>query len=443
MKILKSLFGGKPDSSAAPEPTISPVREVFDDYSFDALMQHLQGVRGRQLMAREVIGLLKRFYEIAYYDHHVDMPVREKALQAAAVVGKDLQSSLPPEQWKAIDEANNMMFEHAKIAGVGSLMWLAEENGIQSRDLLPFIMQPKHGHLLKTFLGLLGEEKVQQVRDGLVQQLILQRLYDRCLNAVLTLHGLVAKADPAALAVFSAEDIRTLLRVPDDYAAGRQILVRLGLLPAESSAKPFVPLSVELLRGLLKEVFDYNKARIASDKRLEGLSAERRDVVITAHSILAIHYVRRMVRQVFGPEMAEALTSTHREESRSLFERLDAVVEKLHEAPLGTPHDFFLFDQFLTLAGMQVSKENWDEEKPWLEFGAQWLNEERVWILEYTRYLLRLDTTQLPKLGWTEADTKIGETVFRIYIEEGSRAGSAEQFSPMLEDWIGTKHLKL
>ena len=103
-------------------------------------------------------------------------------------------------------------------------------------------MRPEHRHLVPDYFEAIGKEAVLRRRKNYVRHLILAGQY-KTDNAVLILHGLAAKGDKAAAALFTGEEYAALLAVPNNYNAGRGVLVALGLLPDISSARPFKQIS--------------------------------------------------------------------------------------------------------------------------------------------------------------------------------------------------------
>src|ERR1035437_3825242 len=107
---------------------------------------------------------------------------------------------------------------------------------------------------------------------------------------------------------------------------------------------------------------------------------------------------------------------------------VDEVLTKLENAPVGTPIDFMLLDQFMAMGGIKVvTEEDYEREHPWMAMGSDWLNSERVQVLDYTRYLLRWDPDNMPPQAKTEADQSISVFILRTYLEQGSKAGLAEK----------------
>lgn len=97
-----------------------------------------------------------------------------------------------------------------------------------------------------------------------------------------------------------------------------------------------------------------------------------------------------------------------------------------------------LLDQFMTMGGIKViTEEDFQRESSWMEMGSNWLNSERVEVLDYTRCLLRWDPENMPPQAKTQADESIATFILNTYMEQGSKAGLAEKTIPYLEDWIG------
>lgn len=242
------------------------------------------------------------------------------------------------------------------------------------------------------------------------------------------------------MALFSEGELAVLVGVPDDYVAGRQLLVNLGLLPAESNALPFVPVNdASRLIQLMGEVYKERNAAANVDSRTQMAGEDKREIMQNALAIQRLHLIRRMVGQVHGMDMAQALLEVLSEgPARDIAMKFDGILTKLENAPAGTQIDFMLLNQFMALAGINiVTEEDFERERQWMEMGSDWLNGERVEVLDYTRYLLRWDPDHMPPQAKTEADESISAFILKTYLEQGSKAGLAEKTIPYLEDWIG------
>ena len=363
-------------------------------------------------------------------------------MQVLDVLKKDIKAANAnnPEFLRLMDEASEFMESNVRFMGFGSLGWLMKEHEIPPEQIVSFVMKPEYGHLLSDFITAMGSEAFGRVKAELVKNLILSRRYGRCTNSVLNLHGLAAKGDPATVALFTKTELAVLVGVPDDYVAGRQLLVNLGLLPNESNTLPFVPVSDKArLIQLMVEVYKERDAAAKADTRITSATKDRQDILLTALGIQRLHLIRRMVGQVHGNDMAQALLEVLSEGiARDTAKRFDDILVKLEKAPAGNQIDFMLLDQFMSMAGISiVTEEDFERERPWLEMGSNWLNSERVDVLDYTRYLLRWDPDNMPPQAKTAADESIAAFILKTYMEQGSKAGLAEKTIPYLEDWIG------
>lgn len=388
------------------------------------------------------LAIHRRLNEIALFDHHLDDQTRTRALQLLEALNDDLKKTYAnnPAYLQALQETSEGMITNARFIGVGSLGWLIKEHDIPADESVPFVMKPEHGHLLANFLVVVGAEPLAKVKAGLVKHLILSRRYGKCTNAVLSLHGLAAKGDKATLALFTEGELAVLVGVPDDYLAGRQLLVNLGLLPAESNALPFVPVNdASRLIQLMGEIYKERNTAANLDSRIKMADEERKQIMGNALAIHRLHLIRRMVEQVHGADMAQALLEVLSEgPARDITSKFDGILTKLENAPAGTPIDFMLLDQFMVMAGINIVTEaDFEREREWMAMGSDWLNAERVEVLDYTRFLLRWDPDHMPPQAKTAADESIAAFILKTYLEQGSKAGLAEKTIPYLEDWIG------
>src|SRR5262249_7787943 len=209
-----------------------------------------------------------------------------------------------PDALASLQAANKLMIERARWFGIESLFWKIAEESVSNADFFPYVMRPEHRHLVPDYFEAIGQETVVKDRKEFVRHLILARQY-KADNAVLILHGLAAKGDKACAALFTAEEYAVLLAVPNDYNAGRRVLVALDLLPDISNARPFkqIPEAKTILVLILKE----KKEESELDNRLENLSEDQRMVLLLALAFLRIHLVCDHIQQIYGEEMANSL----------------------------------------------------------------------------------------------------------------------------------------
>jgi hypothetical protein len=275
--------------------------------SFDEIVAYIQSM-GEKASTEQFSPLLQRLYDIALYDHHVPAQHRDAARQLAEGLKVDWEKAISdnPKALAALKHANNYLLEGVRLRGIGSLAWKIKEESVLAADVIPYIMRPEHRHLVPDCLELMGKETVLQERKEFVRHLILARQYE-VPNAVLILHGLAAKDDKAVAALFTGEEHAALLAVPNNYDAGRRVLVALGLLPDTSSAKPFKPMP-ETLAIVACALSDRGNEE-ESDHRLANVPEEQRRVLLLALCFLRIHLASDNIRQIYGEEMSNSLIS--------------------------------------------------------------------------------------------------------------------------------------
>jgi hypothetical protein len=381
--------------------------------------------------------LLKRLYNIALYDNHVLDQHREIALKLAEALTKDVEKALSgnPDGLAALQKANNYMIENARLCGVGSLSWKITEESISAADTLPYVMRPEHRHLVPAYLEALGEKTVTEIRKELVRQLIFAGQYEAH-NAVLILHGLVTKGDEATTALFTREEYAALAAVPDDYGAGRRVLVNLGLLSNTSNARPLkeIPEIQTVVALVLKE--RSNEAEL--NNRLAGLSEDQRHCLLLALTFLRFHLAFSNIRQIYSEELSNSLFDIFTEQStKEVIEQFARILHVLYEMPLGKPMDLLFLDSVMAFGGIEVkSEDDLNRNRPFFDMGAAWLNRERVEFQCYLRFILRAMSDPVPQIK-SVGDEQVVAFLKETYLREGSRAGIAEN-ATYSEDWIGT-----
>jgi len=430
-RFFRSLFRTNKERQATPSRSAASIEQM----SIEDILAYAASTELKTYA--QCSPLLQRLYNIALYDNHVLEQHREIALRLAETLTADVENALSenPDSLVAFRKANNYMIENARLWGVGSLSWKITEESISDADILPYAMRPEHRRLVPDYFAAVGEETVAKMRKEFVRQLILAGQYEAG-NAVLILHGLIAKGDKAATALFTAEECAALLAVPNDYDAGRRVLVNLGLLPDTSGARPFkqIPEIQTILALVLKE--RSNEAEL--DNRLAGLSEDQRQVLLLALTSLRFHLSYDNIRQIYGEEMSNLLLDIFTERTtKEAIERFGRTIHALHEMPPGKPTDLLFLDSVMAYVGIEAkSEDDWTRNGPFLDMGTEWLNRERVEFQCYLRFILRAMSDPVPKIK-SAADEQVLAFLMETYRREGGWASVAED-AIYGEDWIGT-----
>jgi hypothetical protein len=437
-KFFKSLFRSNSDKPV-PSPShidLSLTYQQIEHMPFPEIVELVQSLP-TNTQFQSMTALARRFYELALYDNHVPQEHREAALKLAEATTADLEKGLAenPEALAALKTANSHLIENAQKGGVGSLIWRLQEYSISGGDTIPYVMKPEHRHLVPDFLETLEPQLLARTKHHLVRELILQRSYN-INNAVLILHGLATKGDKAAAALFTSDEYAALLNVPDDYDAGRRVLVSYGLLPPSSNARAFK--SVTEIKGIVALILREKRNQTEEDVRAKTLSEEDKTALLLGITFLRINLTRSQLRQIYGDETASAVmtifTDPMAKEVLSMFEE---VTQTLKTMLPGTPADFSPLDTIMRIGGIEVkSEKEFNQKSDFLNMSVDWINTERVEFLDYLRFMLRAVAEPMPEIR-SAADAEIAAIIRETYRRKGAQATFAEK-ALYYEDWIGT-----
>lgn len=404
-------------------------------------------------------GGLLRLYDIAFFDHGVEEQDREKAKRLITAIKQTVENGLAsdPTALAAFKTATDFNEKRIAMQGVNSLAWLLDEQHIPGADTIPFIMKPEHGAKLECFLDLLEPKIVQDSKPHMVRELVVQRHGRAYHNTVLHLHGLLCRGDPAALAVFSIDEIEALIQTPHDYAAARRVLASLGLLVAESSALGLHPPPTD---DLLRIIVRQTAIDTVSERPPEPIeqvnppaSMEGLDTVILI--ALCIHLGLTMIEALYGVDKGILVLDGIEDQFRAAeehglmklvglmrnFEKLG--LERL-TAEIKASGPTFSIDQMMVFAAWQefnlwpTEETEWLAVQPYLAYLQEKISFIRIDYLirlrSYLRYFIhRHDAT------WTSSSAvaaEIRNAISDLYVHYGSRDGIAEA-AAFAEDWIG------
>jgi hypothetical protein len=217
-EFFKSLFNrsSRRTEPSPPQQGSSISYEQLEGMPFQEVLALVKSLPVNA-QSRNLTAFVRRFYNIALYDNHVPQEHREAALKLAEALTADLEKALAanPEALAALKNANSQMIENTRRGGYGSLMWKLEEYSISGADTIPYVMKPEHRHLVPDFLEIIRPQTVAEAKHHWVRQLVLQSGYNSN-NSVLILHGLAAKGDKGAAVLFTPDEYRALLNVPDN-----------------------------------------------------------------------------------------------------------------------------------------------------------------------------------------------------------------------------------
>ena len=376
----KNPFGKS--SAKTPAPFTLP---DVENMPFDQLVSLTQGLPDN-IAVRDSIAIMRRFRDIAYQDHHVPNERRLEALRLSETLKETLETTLAahPDQLDAFHKAQAFTDEQNRRFGIGSLSWRLTEENVSNADTIPFVMRREHGHLVADLLLVLNPEALAGMRPHLVRELVQSRLFPGSTNAVLTLHALATQADKAALAIFTPAEVSALVNVPNNYGAGRKILVGLNLLLA-SEAPPSV--TVSSLRAAMprRAIAELHRCSGESEAEIQPSEypEEYQTALLTALLILRVCLARQILSQFIGQQYSDEMMIIFRTETKDELEYFDECIRILSEMKEGAPIDFMFFYEMMAYGGIEPkSEDEYNEKQALMSSAAYKIGAERVKFLE-------------------------------------------------------------
>jgi hypothetical protein len=228
-----------------------------------------------------------------------------------------------------------------------------------------------------------------------------------------------------------------LLEVPQNYGAGREVLVNNGLLPATSGSSPLLAIAggTATVGLMLKDREEVSEA----DPQIAGLSEDHRSTVLLTLALLRINLMRSQLISVCGERTATELLSVIKDASVNNYANgFKTVEEHLNTLSPGTPIDFALLDTVMGIGGLQAkTEEEFESSRSFLDMAVALVNRERVEFLDYFRFMVRKMAEPFSATR-SAADEEIVVRMGDIYGRRGAQVRIAEE-ALHIEDWIGTE----
>jgi len=398
MSFFKRLFSRGGHTAKPPLSAIAGATKEIENMSLMEIIDFMRQV-GNTVPAGNLNAISRRLYQIALYDHHVAVQDREVALKLVDAVDRDLEAPLAnnPAGLAAFRHATDYMKENAKFIGYGSLTWLLEENRVPPDQVIAFIMRKEHAHLLGNAMHAMGKDAVMKVMPALIRKLILNHRSSTIRNDVLVLHGLACAQDLAFEVLFT-ESERTALRLAHrDYAAARNVLVALGLLPATSGIQLVGSLSDsqlgQLVFRMLRDEWDDRDAERELATYLNSVGAEWGQGFVIARLLLSAHLALAHVGMIYGNATSSRLHADllhafpQIRDLGFLLEKV-SVAEKVTAADSAISLDLLIFDAITGKGEPEQTEAQFEATRAQWMRGGELLTRRRIQFLYRLRFML-------------------------------------------------------
>lgn len=219
MSFFKRLFGGKPQP-VTPAPTLAI--EEMDLAEVITLIKSFEETS----TVDTLIQVYRRLFDIANFEHGPVPEERAMASTLAASVRQDIEAAMAnnPEGLNGFIEAADAHADMVPFHGFGSLQWIMDEHEITAAQLIPFACQPDFSDLLPTYLTMMPDEVMTDVRGEFIRNLVRARRERPELSDVRVLHGLIANNDRAPEILLRPAEFKTVQNMPTDYEAAETLV---------------------------------------------------------------------------------------------------------------------------------------------------------------------------------------------------------------------------
>jgi hypothetical protein len=414
----------------------------FDGMNIKQLLEYSAQIKNNFTWdtAKEMI---KRLFEIAFYDYDASDKDRQMAKKLLGAVIKDVENSLSsnPEALQALKTANQYTIDGIELFGIGSLNWQIRAPGVSEEEVIKMIIDPSSGPLIPNFLKAMGEEEWSQLKGAVIKALILDRRYGGESNAVLILSGLIAGTDLVAWNIMNTSERSTLMGVSKNYKNARDVLVKYGLLPSKSSALPMTPqMPDEELAGIvLISTHDRDDSIWPSNitKMYELFDEDQKAFISVNLFIIKIIIFLDLIRDVYGKDVAlEVETNVMdnlKESSEKRFKDFLETIRSAEEMALSGNSGLGI-DKIIAsgLMDFYIPKGLSEEKQVELrDIVAEIFNIERRSSLHKFRFYLRFFANK-----GVEHSESLKKYNGDLYRHLSSRVGELEK-GLLFEDWIG------
>jgi hypothetical protein len=213
MSIFKRLFPRKP------APTVAVAKTIDQMNAYEVLQLVKSDSDG--VSAQSFIHIYPRLYDIAWFDHHVPEAERKFAAEMAEAIRYDITAGLShdAEALEAFLEGADAHADSVQFYGVGSLQWLTEEHNVTAAQLIPFIVQRQWTDLLPTFLTMMDDDVLNDIRAEVLNELVWARRADQSQSDADVIYELAIRPDRSVEILLKTDELRIARNLPHDRSA--------------------------------------------------------------------------------------------------------------------------------------------------------------------------------------------------------------------------------
>lgn len=208
-------------------------RCLLDDPFVDSLtvketLNYLTDLARNAPPAEKIISVVRRLYDLAFFERAVSDEERDLALSIAIETQVDVEAALAnePDSLAAFSEAVAYQKERARHCGVGSLQWKLEEESIPTNGIIAFVAREEHAQLLPAFLEMMEVDVIEKIRSTLLNAMV-----DACSlseqSSLEFLTGLALARDQRLVIQLDSDELRILCEAETDPVAAQELVLQL------------------------------------------------------------------------------------------------------------------------------------------------------------------------------------------------------------------------
>ena len=141
------------------------------------LMIEARDMANSDPMRSSLVAFMRRFYEIAFFEHGLTNEERNAALSTAQALEADIIASHEDndDALATFMEAVSLDKQRGRLTGVGSLHWKMEDECVSAGELIAYIARAENATLLPEYLGMLDGDVIAEIRQALLREIVLAR----------------------------------------------------------------------------------------------------------------------------------------------------------------------------------------------------------------------------------------------------------------------------
>jgi hypothetical protein len=192
------------------------------------LMAEAREMASSEPVLSSMTPFMRRFYDIAFFEHGISAEERSAALATAQAFEADIVASLSDndEGLTAFLEAVEHHKEHGRVTGIGSLHWKMEDEGVPADELIAYIARVEHAPLLPDYLSMLDADVIAQIRNALLGDIVAARQAVGQ-NSTEALVALVESNDPSIELLLESGEIHLLKNWTSNQEQAQQLVSQL------------------------------------------------------------------------------------------------------------------------------------------------------------------------------------------------------------------------